>query len=166
MPRPQSASSGPTLRKSQRPCGRLQNCLARRLLAGGCPALGWWWRVSQNSYIPSQQSEIAKKGEKTGGFTHVLSYKSPKTPFFALKYLTRYTHEAFFKEYINIKIFRNLSHCGSYTCSKFRKSYTPPAARIRVNVLLGNLPLKKVQVQCDLLCESQGKRLQILYLYN
>jgi hypothetical protein len=38
---------------------------------------------------------------------HVFAYKSPKTPFFAIKYLTRYTHETFFEEYINFKIFRN-----------------------------------------------------------
>jgi hypothetical protein len=35
-------------------------------------------------------------GEKTGGFAQVLAYKSPKTPFFAQKYLTRYTHKTFF----------------------------------------------------------------------
>jgi hypothetical protein len=32
--------------------------------------------------------EIAKNGEKTVGFVDVLVYKSPKTSFFALKYLT------------------------------------------------------------------------------
>jgi hypothetical protein len=31
---------------------------------GECPALGWWWRVSKKSYIPSQSYEIAKNGEK------------------------------------------------------------------------------------------------------
>jgi hypothetical protein len=36
-----------------------------------------------------------------GGFAHILAYKSPKTPFFALKYLTRYTHETFFEECIS-----------------------------------------------------------------
>ncbi len=59
--------------------------------------------VVERSYIPSQPYEIAKNGEKTGGFAHVLAYKSPKTPFFALKYLTRYTHETFFKEYTNFE---------------------------------------------------------------
>jgi hypothetical protein len=53
-----------------------------------------------------------KNSEKRAGFAHVLAYNSPKTPFFALKYLTRYTHETFFEEYVNFKIFRNLSHCG------------------------------------------------------
>ncbi len=59
--------------------------------------------------VPSQQYKIAKNSEKTGGFAHILAYKSPKTPFFALKYITRYTHETFFEEYINIKIFCNLT---------------------------------------------------------
>jgi hypothetical protein len=45
-----------------------------------------------------------------GGFTHVLAYKSPKTPFFAQKYLTRYTHETFFEEYTNFQA-HYLSHC-------------------------------------------------------
>ncbi len=63
--------------------------------------------VVERSYIPSQPYEIAKNGEKTGGFAHVLAYKSPKTPFFDLKYFS-----TFFEEYINFKIFRNLSCCG------------------------------------------------------
>jgi hypothetical protein len=45
-------------------------------------------------------------------FEHVLAYKSPKTPFFAQKYLTRYTHKMFFEEYINFKIVCYLSHYG------------------------------------------------------
>ncbi len=61
--------------------------------------------VVERSYIPSQPYEIAKNGEKNGGFMHVLAYNSPKKPFFALKYLTRYTHEMFFEEYINLKFF-------------------------------------------------------------
>ncbi len=65
---------------------------------GECPAQGWWWRDSKKSYIPSQQ------------FAHVLPYKSPKTPFFAHKYLRRYTHEMFFEEYTNFQA-HNLSHC-------------------------------------------------------
>ncbi len=122
MPWPQSGSSGPTLRKSQRPCGRLQNCLTRRLLAGGVPSPGV---VVERSYIPSQPYEIAKNGKKTGGFAHILAYNSPKTPFFALKYLTRYTHETFFKEYINFKIFRNLSHCGVIPVQSFGSHIRP-----------------------------------------
>jgi hypothetical protein len=52
-------------------------------------------------------------------------YKSPKTQFFALKYLTRYTHERFFEEYINFKIFRNLSHCGVIPVRSFGSHIRP-----------------------------------------
>ncbi len=40
-------------------------------------------------------------------------------------YLTKYTPKTFFEEYINLK---------SYTCSKFRKSHMPVAARIRIKL--------------------------------
>jgi hypothetical protein len=76
-------------------------------LAGGVPGPGV---VVERSYIPSQPYKIAKNGEKTGGFAHVLAYKSPKMPFFAQKYLTRYTHETFFEEYTNFQA-HYLSHC-------------------------------------------------------
>ncbi len=52
-----------------------------------------------------------KNDEKTGGFTYVLANKSLKTLFFAQKYLTRYTHEMFFEEYINFKIVHYLCYC-------------------------------------------------------
>ncbi len=53
-----------------------------------------------------------ENGEKMGGFAHVFANKSLKTPFFAQKYLTRYTHDMFVEEYINFKIVHYLSHCG------------------------------------------------------
>jgi hypothetical protein len=71
-------------------------------LAGRVPGPGV---VVERSYLPSQPYKIAKNGEKTGCVAHVLAYNSPKTPFFALKYLTRYTHETFFEEYIDLKFF-------------------------------------------------------------
>ncbi len=37
------------------------------------------------------EPEMYKNGEKSGGFAHMLANNSPKTPFFAKKYLTRYT---------------------------------------------------------------------------
>jgi hypothetical protein len=43
------------------------------------------------------------KTAKKGGSPHVLAYKSPKTPFFAQKHLTRYTHETFLR---NMSIFK------------------------------------------------------------
>ncbi len=60
---------------------------------------------------PSMPPKKYENGEKTGGFVHVLAYKSRKRPFFTQKYLTRYTHEMFFEEYINFKIVHYLSHC-------------------------------------------------------
>jgi hypothetical protein len=81
--------------------------------------------VVERSYIPSQPYEIAKNGEKTVGFAHVFAYKSPKTPFFAIKYLTRNIHETFFEEYINFKIFRNLSHFGVITVRSFGSHICP-----------------------------------------
>ncbi len=77
---------------------------------GECLAQGWWWRESLKSYIPSQQYEKAKNGEKTGGFAHFLAYKPPKAQFFAHKYLTRHTHEKFFEEHTNFEA-HYLSHC-------------------------------------------------------
>jgi hypothetical protein len=78
---------------------------------GERPVQGWWLRGSWNPNKPSKSPEIYENGKKMGGFAQVLAYKSPKTPFFAQKYLTRYTHEIFFDKYVN---FQNhyLSHCG------------------------------------------------------
>jgi hypothetical protein len=61
--------------------------------------------VVERSYIPSQPYEIAKNDEKNSGFAHILAYNSPKTPFFALKYLTRYTHETFLRNTLILKFF-------------------------------------------------------------
>jgi hypothetical protein len=93
-------------------------------LAGGVPGPEV---VVERSYIyvPSQPYEMAKNGEKTGGFVHVLAYNSQKTPFFALKYLTRYTHETFFEEYLNFNIFCNLSYCGVIIVRSFGSHIRP-----------------------------------------
>jgi hypothetical protein len=91
--------------------------------------------VVERSYIPSQPYEIAKNGEKTDGFSHVFASKSPKTPFFAIKYLTRYTHETFFEEYINSKIFRNLSHCGVIPVRSFGSKIRPQPYGLELKIL-------------------------------
>jgi hypothetical protein len=55
-------------------------------IGGGVPGPG----VVVESFIEvSQQYEIAKNGKKTGGFAHVLAYKSSKNAVFCPKYLTR-----------------------------------------------------------------------------
>jgi hypothetical protein len=52
---------------------------------GECPAWGWGWSDSLKSYKPSQPYEIAKNGEKMGGFTHIFDYKSLKKRRFSLQ---------------------------------------------------------------------------------
>ncbi len=91
---------------------------------GECPAQGWWWRELQKSYKPSKPPEMHENGEKTGGFAHILANNSPKTPFFAQKYLTRYTHETFFKEYTNFEA-RYLSHCRVIPLQSFGSHIRP-----------------------------------------
>ncbi len=103
MPRQQSGAPGLHLETARDRVGGSRTAWCADYWRRECPALGWWWRVSQRSYIPSQPYEIAKNGEKAGDFAHVLAYNSPKTPFFALKYLTRYTHETFFEEHTNFE---------------------------------------------------------------
>jgi hypothetical protein len=80
--------------------------------------------VVERSYIPSQPYKIAKNGEKTGGFAHILAYKLLKTPFFALKYLTRYTHETFFEEYMNFEG-HYLSRCRDISLQSFGSHIRP-----------------------------------------
>ncbi len=96
---------------------------------GECPALGWWWRDSQKSNKPSKPPEILKNVEKEGGFMHFLAYKSPKMPFFAQKYLTRYNLQTFFEEYMNFKIVLYLSHCEVIPVQRF--SPQPPGLGLR-----------------------------------
>jgi hypothetical protein len=84
------------------------------------------------SYIPSQQYEIAKNGEKTGGFAHVLAYKSPKTPFFAIKCFTRYTHETFIEAYTNFKA-HNLSRCRDIPLQRFGSHIRPQPHGLGLN---------------------------------
>jgi hypothetical protein len=100
---------------------------------GGVPRVGGGGGGSQKSQIRPHVPQNVRKQQKNGDFVHFSAYKLLKSPFFAQKYLTRYTTKTFFKEYINFEIFVYLRHCGvMYTCSKFWKSYTPPAAQIRV----------------------------------
>ncbi len=66
----------------------------------------------------------SQKRRKTGGFAHILAYKSPKMPFFALKYLTRYTHETLFEEYTNFEG-HYLSHCREIPLQSFGSHIRP-----------------------------------------
>ncbi len=66
----------------------------------------------------------SQKRQKIGGFAHVLAYKSLKTLFFALKYLTRYTHEMFFQEYTNFEA-HYLSRCRDIPLLSFGSHIRP-----------------------------------------
>jgi hypothetical protein len=105
-------------------------------LAGECPVQGWWWRGSQKPNKPSKPPEIDKNSEKTGSFAHILAYKLPNTPFFAQKYLTRYTHETFFEEYMNFEA-HHLSLCRVIPLQSFKSHICPQphGLGLRVNTL-------------------------------
>ncbi len=135
MPRPQSGSqqSGLHLDRARDLAGGSRTAWYADYWRGECPARGWWWRDSYKSYIPSQPYEIAKNGEKTGGFTHVLAYKSPKTPFFALQYLTRYTHEMVFEVYTNFAA-HYLSRCRDIPLQSFGSHIRPQPHRLGLSV--------------------------------
>ncbi len=108
---------------------------------GECPAQGWWWRYSQKSYMTSQPFEIAENGEKTGGFAHVLAYKSPKTPFFAPKYFTTYIHKTFFEEYTNFEA-HIFSRFGDISVRSFESHIRPQphglGLKLRLYVIFGS----------------------------
>jgi hypothetical protein len=100
------------------------------LLAGECPARRRRCRDSQKSNKPSKPPETYENVEKTGGFTHLLAYKSPaENTIFRSKVLNKILSRAFFEKYINFSLLKPLR---SYACPKTRKSYTPPAAWIKV----------------------------------
>ncbi len=145
MLRPQVGSSEPTLRKSQRPYGGSRTDWRADYWRGKCPAQGWWWwGDSQKSYIPSQPYKIGKNGEKRAVSRTFWPINHRKCRFFALKYLTRYTHETFFEEYVNFKIFRNLSHCGVIPVRSFGSHIRPQPHGLGLKDL-PNFPIRKQQ---------------------
>jgi hypothetical protein len=73
-----------------------------------------------------------KNSEKMGGFAHVLANNLPKTPFFAQKYLTRYTHETFFEEYTDFEA-HYLSHCRVIPLQSFGSHLRPQPHGLGLN---------------------------------
>jgi hypothetical protein len=70
-----------------------------------------------------------------GGFVHVLAYKLPKTQFFALKYLIRYTHETFFEEYMNFEA-HYLSRCRDIPLQSFGSHIRPQPHGLELRLLM------------------------------
>jgi hypothetical protein len=106
-------------------------------MGGGSAQPGDGGGESNSSQISLLSSpKYAKTAKKTGAFTYLSTYKSPKTPFFALKYLTRYNLETFFEEYINFKIFHYLSHCGVIPVQSFGSHIRPQLPGLGFNKFL------------------------------
>jgi hypothetical protein len=81
--------------------------------------------VKEIKCVRPHAARNVQKRQKTGGFPHFLAYKLLKTPFFAQKYLTRYTTRTFFEEYINFKTFHYLMHCGVIPVQSFGSHILP-----------------------------------------
>ncbi len=155
MPRPQSGALGLHLERARDRVGGSRTAWCADYWWGECPALGWWWRVSQKSYIPSQPYEIAKNGEKTSGFAHVLAYNSRKTPFFAQRYFIRYTHETFFEELTNFEGYY-LSRCRDIPLQSFGSHIRPQPHGLGLSVkpqILSNWGIQKVFLDKSFVCE-------------
>jgi hypothetical protein len=95
---------------------------------GECLGRGWWWRELKEANKPPAGQNKQKRHRKQL-ISCLLGLKIAYPPFFAQKYLIRYTPKMFFEESINFFFHKAL---WSYTCSKFQESYTPPAIRMRV----------------------------------
>jgi hypothetical protein len=93
-------------------------------LAEGVPGPGVVVEGIKKPNKPSKPPKIDENGEKMGSFAQILAYKSPKTLFFAQKYLIRYTHETFFEEYTNFEA-HFLSHCRVIPLQNFGSHLHP-----------------------------------------
>ncbi len=60
-------------------------------MAGGVPGQGVVVEGVKGIKYSPMLPKMYENGKKQGGFTHLLAYKLPKTPFFAQKYFKRYT---------------------------------------------------------------------------
>ncbi len=143
MPWPQSAAPDLHLERARDRVGRSRTAWCADYWRGECPVQGCWWRGSQKPNKPSKPPEIDKNSEKTDGLVHVLAYKSPKTPFFAQKYLTRYTHETFFQEYTNFQA-HYLSHCRDIPLQSFGSHIRPQPHGLGLKRLTKNIFLTMV----------------------
>jgi hypothetical protein len=79
-----------------------------------------------------------------GRFAHILAYKLPKTPFFAHKYFTRYTHETFFEVYTNFEA-HYLSRCREIPLQSFGSHIRPQPHEL--GLILFKCLFKKYTVQ-------------------
>jgi hypothetical protein len=97
----------------------------------------------------------SQKRRKTDGFAHVLAYKSPKTPFFAPKYLTTYTHETFFEEYTNFEA-HYLSRFGVISVQSFGSHIRPQPHGLGLRIG------QSAYSQCEICMQGQPVRLHFV----
>ncbi len=165
MPQTQSEAPDQHLERARDRVGGSKTAWCADYWRGECPVRGWWWRRSQKSNKPSKLPERYENGEKTGGFAHVLANESPKTPFFAQKYLTRYTHETFFKEYMNFET-HYLSHCRVIPLQSFRSHIRPQPHGLGLTLSLTALgPISPISLKYQMLKKSLSEIKALLYLF-
>jgi hypothetical protein len=113
-----------------------QKLLGAPTIGRGSALAGGGGGGSQRSQIrPHAAQNLQKQLKKTGGFEHFLAHKSWRTPFFAQKYLIDILPSCFLRNTLILTFFVT-NALWSYTFSRFRKSYTPPAAQIRFKASL------------------------------
>ncbi len=78
-------------------------------MIGGVPGQGVVVEGVKGVKYTPMPLECMKTVKETGGLAHFFAFNSPKIPFFAQKYLTRYTSKTFLRNKIFSKYLR---HCG------------------------------------------------------
>jgi hypothetical protein len=99
---------------------------------GSSQSRGGGWEGNRSQISLPSRPKYMKMVKKTGSFAHVLANNLPKTPFFAEKYLERYTHETFFEEYMNFKT-HYFSHCRVIPLQSFGSHKRPQPHGLGLN---------------------------------
>ncbi len=98
-------------------------------VGGGSARSGGGGGEGHRSQISLPSCRNIQKWWKTDGFACVLANNLLKTPFFAPKYLTRYTHKTFFEEDMNFKT-HYLGHCRVIPLQSFGSHIRPQPHRL------------------------------------
>ncbi len=110
MSRPQSEAPDLHLERARDRVGGSRTTQCADYWRGERPVQGWWWRGGHRSQISLQnRPKCTKKAKKRAVLRTFWLINCQKCMFFTQKYLTRYTHETFFEEYMNFET-HYLSH--------------------------------------------------------
>ncbi len=140
MPRPQSEAPDLHLERARDRVGSSRTAWCADYWRGECPVQGQWWRGSHGQLsLQSCPKYVDENGKKR-------AYKSPKTLFFAQKYFTRYTHETFFEEYMNLEA-HYFSHCRVISLQSFGSHIRPQPHGLELKTIdrksLETIPLSR-----------------------